>query len=273
MQILRNGRPMRIAGVRLARPSDDGRAEHAGDNNQGSEWRYERDVARLRSAVFTLADPIIDPAGASFDIVMNFRRGDGYQLGHFRLQAAPAPGSDQPAVVRYSADTAEDRQRTRQSLASQTFAADRALDDLVSKVGKYQSLIAKLDKQTNDKQRDKVADDLAEARVNLLDVTWPAVVDQFQAAATLESARPDADSRYVADLGLASRGVDHLKRAYLAVATPADQLALEMTDSLRDSIARPLAALAAVHDLAETAQAVTRLTARERWQSHTPWTA
>ncbi|QNN20717.1 hypothetical protein HED60_00020 [Planctomycetales bacterium ZRK34] len=274
MQIQRNGKTMRVDKVRLARASDDGRVDRAGDNNEGSDWRYDCDVTRLRSAVFTLAEPIIDPAGASFDIVFKFRRGDGYGLGHFNLQAAadaPVDIADASiAVTRFSVDTAKDRQDTRRELGRETYNAARALDDLVSKINRYQSLLKKADKQDNDDKRRKYLEDIDEMKPGLFDVAWPAAVDQLQATATLESARPDADHRYAADLGLAARGVDHLKRAYLAVEPGADQLALNVTESLRERIDKPLATLTAVHNLAEAASTVTRLAAREKWQSHTP---
>lgn len=107
-----------------------------------------------------------------------------------------------------------------------------------------------------------------QAQTQLLDFEAPQVLGRLLARMDLESARRDADWRYVADLGLAYRALMDLLERYAAQ----DDFSKPDATAAVANVTKLIAALTildSAHDLSDVVRAERDLTSRERWASQT----
>ncbi|MEX0742336.1 MAG: hypothetical protein WD079_06015, partial [Phycisphaeraceae bacterium] len=181
--------------------------------------------------------------------------GETFQQGHAHAQHA-------------ARDLANHATHKRREMADRIGALHepmRQLGDQARRVAADHVRLSDPDSRPDDAdQRARQQADHEQRLRELLHRDWPAMIEKLRVRGAAEEPRPDADSRYVADLGLAARALAALHEVYT------QQPSVELAEHLRDMLAASVRALEVGHDVQEMATTSLHLAELEQWGIRTP---
>lgn len=174
-----------------------------------------------------------------------------------------------PMVRHRASDSADTLVAARRSLNEKSDTVYELMHYLKSeseKTAKAAATLANPKKRPTDPAAlDRLTSQLQESKRAAIELRWPQAAGMLRAMGQLEEARPDSDSRFAADLGMASRALKSLHERFTAdAADDADSFARIST--LLEQMSDSLRVLESVHGIGENATVLGQLIQREQYQ-------